>query len=113
MSPMRDGRTNEQTTSEDRATQLLICEKLSLAITLVFGGPQIAKHIEKHGHLTTMVLAHFNGCQRQREVHISQFYLVPPKLSFYRFPGVRVYLVSAGGYVWPAGGLSRQSHHLP
>ena len=25
-------RTNEQTTSEDRATQLLICEKLSLAI---------------------------------------------------------------------------------
>ena len=33
---MRDGRTNEQTnkqtTSEYRATQLLICEKLSLAI---------------------------------------------------------------------------------
>ena len=29
---MRDGRTNEQTTSEDRATQLLICEKLSLEI---------------------------------------------------------------------------------
>jgi hypothetical protein len=26
------GRTNEQTTSEYRATQLLICEKLSLAI---------------------------------------------------------------------------------
>ena len=26
------GRTNKQTTSEDRATQLLICEKLSLAI---------------------------------------------------------------------------------
>ena len=25
------GRTNEQTTREDRATQLLICEKLSLA----------------------------------------------------------------------------------
>ena len=46
--------------------------------------------------------------------HLSLF-LVPPihdKLSFYRFPGVRVYLVSAGGYVWPAGGLSGQSHHL-
>ena len=28
---MRDGRTNKQTTSEDRATQLLICEALSLA----------------------------------------------------------------------------------
>ena len=27
------GQTNKQTTSEDRATQLLICEKLSLAIT--------------------------------------------------------------------------------
>ena len=26
------GRTNKQTTSEDRATQLLICEPLSLAI---------------------------------------------------------------------------------
>ena len=34
MLPMRDGRTNEQTTSEDRATQLLICEPLSLAIVL-------------------------------------------------------------------------------
>ena len=46
--------------------------------------------------------------------HLSLF-LVPPihdKLSFYRFPGVRVYLVSAGGYVWPSGGLSGQSHHL-
>ena len=32
MLPMRDGRTNERTTSEYRATQLLICEKLSLAI---------------------------------------------------------------------------------
>ena len=32
MSPMRDGRTNKQTTSEDRATQLLICEPLSFAI---------------------------------------------------------------------------------
>ena len=29
---MRDGRTNKQTTSEDSATQLLICEALSLAI---------------------------------------------------------------------------------
>ena len=29
---MRDGRTNEQTTSKDRATQLLICEPLSFAI---------------------------------------------------------------------------------
>ena len=29
----RCGRTDEQTTSKDRATQLLICEKLSLAIT--------------------------------------------------------------------------------
>ena len=27
------GRTNKQTTSEDRATQLLICEPLSLATT--------------------------------------------------------------------------------
>ena len=33
MSPMRDGRTNKQTTSEDRATQLLIWETLSLAIS--------------------------------------------------------------------------------
>ena len=32
MSPMRDGRTNKQTTSKDRATQLLICEPLSFAI---------------------------------------------------------------------------------
>ena len=31
---MRDGRTNKQTTSEDRATQLLIWETLSLAIIL-------------------------------------------------------------------------------
>ena len=29
----RDKQTNKQTTSKDRATQLLICEKLSLAIT--------------------------------------------------------------------------------
>ena len=28
--------TNERTTSEDRATQLLICEKLSLAILITF-----------------------------------------------------------------------------
>ena len=34
MSPMRDGRTNKQTTSEDRATQLLIWETLSLAINI-------------------------------------------------------------------------------
>ena len=27
-----DGQTNKQTTRKDRATQLLICEKLSLAI---------------------------------------------------------------------------------
>ena len=32
---VRDGRTNKQTTSEDRATQLLICEALSLAISSV------------------------------------------------------------------------------
>ena len=32
MSPMRDGRTDERTTSKDSATQLLICEPLSLAI---------------------------------------------------------------------------------
>ena len=32
---MRDGQTNKQTTSEDRATQLLICEKLSLAILIL------------------------------------------------------------------------------
>ena len=32
MLPMRDGRTDKQTTRKDRATQLLICEKLSLAI---------------------------------------------------------------------------------
>ena len=32
MSPMRDGRTDERTASEYRATQLLICEPLSLAI---------------------------------------------------------------------------------
>ena len=32
---MRDGRTDEQTTSEDRATQLLICEALSLAIIVI------------------------------------------------------------------------------
>ena len=32
MLPMRDGRTNKRTTSEYRATQLLICEKLSLAM---------------------------------------------------------------------------------
>ena len=31
MSPMRDERTNEQTTSKDRASQLLIWETLSLA----------------------------------------------------------------------------------
>ena len=32
MSPMRHRRTNEQTTSKYRATQLLICEPLSFAI---------------------------------------------------------------------------------
>ena len=32
MLPMREGWTDEQTTSEDRATQLLICEPLSFAI---------------------------------------------------------------------------------
>ena len=35
MSPMRDG-TNKQTTSEDRATQLLIWETLSLAKSVTF-----------------------------------------------------------------------------
>ena len=35
---MRDGRTNKQTTSEYRATQLLICEPLSLAIYAFFWG---------------------------------------------------------------------------
>ena len=33
MLPMRDEQTNEQITSEDRATQLLICEPLSFAIS--------------------------------------------------------------------------------
>ena len=31
-----DGQTNEQTTSKDRATQLLICEPLSFAISSIF-----------------------------------------------------------------------------
>ena len=35
MLPMRDGQTNKRTTSEYRATQLLICEKLSLAISTI------------------------------------------------------------------------------
>ena len=39
MSPTRD-RTNKQTTSEDRATQLLIWETLSLAISF---GPKMKK----------------------------------------------------------------------
>ena len=35
MSPRRDGRTNEQTTRKDRATQLLNRETLSFAISLL------------------------------------------------------------------------------
>ena len=45
MLPMRDGRTNEQTTSEDRATQLLICEPLSLAIPCNWLGSENCKNL--------------------------------------------------------------------
>ena len=42
MSPMRD---EQQTTSKDRATQLLICEKLSLAFYAFFCQLKLPPHV--------------------------------------------------------------------
>ena len=52
------GRTNKQTTSEYRATQLLICEKLSLAILTVTRSVPVLRmerrrQIQKHTNTKT------------------------------------------------------------
>ena len=51
-----DGRTNERTTSKDRATQLLICEPLSFAIKRKWSSKILHQNSEKNVHIANFNL---------------------------------------------------------
>ena len=77
MSPMRDGRNG---TSEDRATQLLICEKLSLAIWMTINNSINSIKI----HDICMFSGHFHHHIHQN-FHIRHHFHVPLNLPLIKW----------------------------